>query len=182
MLIIGILGRARHGKTSAANAIEKELRRKEISVEQYDVGKQVLQYCIAEGLLPDKPRSDLTAAELKVLVEVGKGQREKDQYFWLMRIKQEMREDKPQVAIIPNVRFQNEIDFIKDRDGFLIRVLSLNPNGSEFISTDREPNDPTETALHNAQADYYIKTYRGQTPLVQKLAVAIVEYAMLGEK
>lgn len=175
MLVIGLSGRARSGKTETAEAISCYARTKGVNVQTYDIGGVVREYCVANGLLPDKPREELNADELAVLVHTGKELREKNESFWLDKIRNKMWSAQPDVAVIPNVRYRNEWEWVK-QSGTVVRVKALNPDGSEYISPDRDPNHPSETELHSLPADYYIVARKGEGELVRSLAVATFDH------
>lgn len=182
-LVIGLTGRAQHGKTSAAEAILDYCTNIELTAKMYDIGQAVLRYAIENGLLQDKQRRQLVEWELQALQSIGKTQRDQNEDFWISRIFQAIEADRPDIAVIPNVRYANEamwvreaLDFSSIPNGIIIRVTSLNPNGSEYISEDRPANHPSETELHNYNADYYITARRGETALVQELAITLFNY------
>lgn len=179
-LVLGIAGRACHGKTTAADAIQSAILRSEVlgvfTCGIYDIGGLVLQYCIANKLLPNKKRTELTDGEKEVLVNVGKAQREVNENFWINTIFQKIKDDNLDVAIIPNVRYLNEAQRVKDAGGHIVRVRALNPDGSEYISPDRPANHPSETELHNYNADYHITARRGEDRLVSGQAEKLIQY------
>lgn len=176
-MIIGMIGRARSGKSSAVTEIEKYATDRGLSVAVYDIGDMVRRYCISQGLLVDKPRAALNKEDLAVLVDVGKRQRDTDENFWVDQMTTAIAKEMPDVALIPNIRYPNEIDVVKT-DGYLVKVKALNPDGSEFISTDRDPNHISETALLGVPADFYITANRGDSALVGEMAITIFEYVL----
>jgi hypothetical protein len=52
----------------------------------------------------------------------------------------------------------------------------LNADGSVFISSDRPPNDTSETNLEFWPADFYLTQKEGHADLTAKLAVCVYEY------
>jgi hypothetical protein len=178
-LILGLAGRACHGKTTAANAIYDEVESNEHDARHaaiYDIGGLVLRYCIANKLLPNRARTDLTDGEKEVLVNVGKSQREFNENFWIDQIFQKIKDDNLDVALIPNVRYLNEAARVKSSGGHIVRVQALNPDGSLFISPDRPANHPSETELHNYNSDYQITARRGEEAWVAEQAVTLFNY------
>ena len=176
MLVIGTLGRARSGKsTVGASLLKVASGVYGMKARQYEFGKTVLEYCISSGRLPSKSREDLTQTELYTLVYVGNQRRTMDEDFWVDRIAEQILDDKPDVAVISGIRFPNEVRLVERSNGALIRVISLNPDGSEFISPDRNPNDVTETSLLKEDVDYVLTAYRGQPELLAGYATAIFE-------
>lgn len=176
MILLGLVGRARCGKTSIANAIVEYSRGQDFVAKIYDIGAEVLQYCIASGMIENKLREDLTPEEIQILVRVGKECRESDQDFWIRPLMKKLAEEEPEVAIIPNIRYLNETEWVKDYRGYNVRVTRLNENGSCFISTDRDPNHDSETQLQDFNADYHITVKDGDQILAEEQAITLFVY------
>lgn len=173
-MLIGLLGRARNGKTTVAEAVQKQAHKMELSAEIYDIGALVLAECIEEGALTRKTRAELSRSELEVMVWWGKKKRdEQGESYWLKKLEKQIEDDGADVAIIPNIRYTNEAWFVAAKRGITIKVVSLNPNGSEFISPDRDPNHPSETEIINYPADYYLTARRGDPILLSDLAATL---------
>src|SRR6266851_5215376 len=134
-LIIGVSGRARHGKTDFCEAI-----RDHVIYEQggkarlYDIGDMIRRYCIANGRLPQIERNDMTSAQLKILVDVGKELRDINHDFWIGQLMRTIRDEELDVALIPNLRYLNEADAVRQTGGYVVRMTRLNKDGSTFIS------------------------------------------------
>ena len=82
-LIIGVLGRARHGKSTACEAIAERVKQEGLKTKFFDIGDKVRLYCIENNLLPKVDRKDMTAEQLKILVDVGKQKRKENKEFWI---------------------------------------------------------------------------------------------------
>ena len=63
-----------------------------------------------------------------------------------------MKMDKGIIAI-PDTRFINEVDATRNNGGLYIRVVRIKEDGSQYISTDRDPNHPSEAELDGHPAD-----------------------------
>ena len=187
--IIGFSGRARHGKTEACEAIAKyvatEVRRchtpgiaiRHATAAIYDIGNFVRLYCIGKGRLPAVERKDMTKEQLQVLIDVGKEKRAEDPDYWLKPMFTAIGADQPDVALIPNLRYWNEVDAVKRANGYVVRVTRMTGTGADFISPDRNPNDVSETSLYHCwETDFYITVKDGHAELVRKQAVAIYQY------
>ena len=173
-MIIGILGRARSGKsTVASNLVRLATTMNHLQASQYDIGQEVLDFCISSGRLHPKKREELLPHELHTLVLVGKQKREEEPDFWLDKIGRRMCHEAPDVAVIPNVRYTNEADFVRQHGGYLIRVVALNPNGSEYISPDRDANHESETELLGVRTDFTLTAYKGEPDLLADYAFAV---------
>jgi hypothetical protein len=80
------------------------------------------------------------------------------------------------VAMITDVRFTDEAEAIKQRGGYTINVQRLRENGTQYFSTDRPVDHPSETQLDNYNWDFYLKIPSGHAALTGELAVTLAEY------
>jgi hypothetical protein len=155
---IGICGKARHGKTTAAATLEDYFAQRQwpgvftISISDY-----VMEDVYAAGLIPQEtPRENLTPEQLAFLVETGKRRRREDPDYWLDKMSKYVFEARPEVLLVPNVRFPNEVAWVQAMNGIMLRIVRIDDNGKPFVSPDRDPNDETETSLDGYKADYSI--------------------------
>jgi hypothetical protein len=49
--------------------------------------------------------------------------------------------------IIPDTRFINEAEAVTINEGFYVKVVRINKDGSQYIANDRDPNHPSEAEL-----------------------------------
>jgi len=175
-LIFGFTGRARSGKSTACKAVQEQCWAAGTTAGIYDIGQAVIDYCVEGGLLPRKPREELTADELAVVVRESNAASKVNPDCWLRQIRQAIQRDNFEVALIPNVRLQNEVAFVHSPGGYIVKVTRLNKNGSTYISADRDPNHILETDLALIPADFYITCNTGDPELVNLQAVAIYEF------
>jgi len=56
------------------------------------------------------------------------------------------------MIIIPDTRFINEVKALEQSQGFYIKVIRNNDNGSQYIAKDRDPNHPSEAELEGYPA------------------------------
>lgn len=177
-VVLGFCGRARGGKTTATDAIFLYARGLGLSVYVASFGELVCNYCVDSGALPPLTnRERATPEQLKIIVDVGMHCRQKyGDDFWLGQFDGEIFKRKPNVVLCPNIRMPNEVAWIRSMGGSLIRCVRLNPDGSEFISPDRDPNHITETATTLVNSDYNITVKDGQTELAKWIAVDIFEF------
>lgn len=178
-MLLGLAGRARNGKSTVADELARAAKKAGLSPVVYDIGGLVLEFCIGAGLVADKKREDLDAEELDVLVRVGEAKREEDPDFWIRGIEgdcQKASEDF--VGIIPNMRCFNEEALVRRNGGLTIKITSLNKNGSEHISRDRDPNHSLETELVNINADFYLTAKRGESDLLKRQAATLFDYVL----
>jgi len=180
-LILGFSGRARSGKSGACKAIQEHCWSAGVTAGSYDIGQAAIDYCVEGGLLPRKPREEMTADDLAVVVRESTAQSKCDPRFWLGRIEQAIQRDNCEVALIPNVRLRNEVAFVHSRGGYIVKVMRLNKNGSTYISLDRDPNHILETDLGLTPADFYLTCNTGDNELVGLQAVTLYDYIIWRE-
>lgn len=80
------------------------------------------------------------------------------------------------IALISDVRFLNEAAGIKQRGGHCVNVQRLREDGSQYFSSDRPSDHPSETMLDNYNWDYYIKSKEGDAGWTAEQAITLVEY------
>jgi hypothetical protein len=182
MILMGLSGRARSGKTACCGAIAEHHRNHAAGgVGIYDFGAEVLAECKEKGLLPATAvRSELRPLQLSVLQDWGYRRRQEDARYWIRRLEQRIARENPALALVPNIRYQNEAAWVHGAGGHLVRVVRLNANGTPYISSDRDPNHPSETELEFWPADYYLTARGGDEALLCRQAVAL--YAWLLER
>ena len=139
MLVIGFGHRARQGKNTAAQAVLGACPL-ETQVHVYGFAdalrSEVRRYCASlggqfnlieqfkeAGLMPDwvhfeepKPRSLLQWWGTDY-------RRAKDPDYWVKKLRKTLEEHKPEVALISDVRFQNEVDFIHSLGGYVVKCI-----------------------------------------------------------
>lgn len=164
--VIGFGHRARQGKNTAAQAVLESLPidadvhmyafadalRREVRTACAKFGGQ---YALIEawkdaGLMPDwvhfedpKPRSLLQWWGTDY-------RRAKDPDYWVKRLGQTLAEHKPDVALITDVRFRNEVDFIRSQGGVYIKVVNT---GAPDVNVHEHPS---EAELDNVKPDFWI--------------------------
>lgn len=180
-LVLGFSGKARHGKTEACTAIKQYCDRDGVVCKAYEFSAVILDWCIAEGVLPaGSTRTTLNTEQLAKLVWAGNyGRATFGQNFWVGQILAAMQRDNPEVALTPNIRFAHEVDMlhaVEEAKGYVVRCTRLNENGSMYISPDRDPNDVTETSLDYFPVDFYLTAKNGHAALMVMQAVQLYKF------
>jgi hypothetical protein len=176
LILLGITGRAETGKTTVGKAIVKTAVYLELNAKVYELSNCILAEAIQLGTIQPKTRQECTPEDIQELIRLGAQGRKQDQQYWMKLLLQEMEKDKPDVAVCPNVRFTQESEFIQSRGGKVVRVTALNPDGAEYVSRSRDPNDPSETSQRLVVADYYLTTKRGESDLLKMQAETLFKY------
>lgn len=179
-------GRARHGKDFAAGIIKGFFEARGLTVFLSSVSEVVLRHCQASGLIAKgKTRPELSKAELDVLVSEGHRGRAAREDFWWEELECSIDRLRPDAVIVPGVRFPNEVAKVRQpcfgvrsSSGAVARVKRYNPDGSVYISPDRDPNDPMETCIERVLADYEISATTGQEAWLIAQAHALARHLL----
>lgn len=151
MKVILFSGKARHGKDTAADMVNQQLKEKGYKVQVIHYADLLKYICKTYfGWNGEKDEAGRT-----ILQYVGTDiVRKKDENFWVKFVIKflQMFENEWDYVLIPDCRFPNEVDVVR---GFFntayIKVIRTN-----FISplTIEQQNHISETALDNTKADY----------------------------
>lgn len=137
-LVLGIGYKARQGKDYVAAHLVRTYGH--YDVRRYGFADALRAVCRVQFGMTDKdaPLLQMVGTELY---------RRTDPDIWVRALYHTIREQAPRVAIITDVRFPNEAQFVTDVGGALIKVSRQHYDGSGFIAADRDPNHPSEIAL-----------------------------------
>lgn len=145
MLLLAFGHKARNGKDLCARAIKDYF--------EYTVPVELFPFA---GALYDVCRNEygMTEKDPDLLQRIGHGRRQEDPLYWVKRnfLKIDMWASKLKdpanaIAIITDLRYLNEAEYIHSRGGKLIKVVRIDVNGLPFIAPDRDPNHPSEIDL-----------------------------------
>lgn len=154
MKVICISGKAQHGKDTTANILKEclEERGNRVLVTHYaDLLKYICRtYFGWDGNKDEKGRQILQYVGTDVI-------RKKSPDYWVDFEAEflDLFEDEWDWVLIPDTRFPNEIDIMREKfDAVHLRVTRPN-----FVSslTAEQQNHPSETALDEYFSDYYIE-------------------------
>lgn len=96
-------------------------------------------------------------------------------------ITESFRSDKKTNWIITDMRFPNEMEAVKEREGVTIRVIRPCTTCKSYDNTYcsngyHQPNKhPSETAIDNAEFDHYIYNDAGIEELVEKVKEILIK-------
>jgi len=103
-----------------------------------------------------------------------------DKYYWINALKpaiiniaHSLNGNKGYI-IIPDVRFINETEFIKDVNGVFIRIMRMNEDGTIFTDNARSAKHNSETELDGYKADYTVIANSGDLKKIRKEADIII--------
>lgn len=178
MKIITIAGKAQHGKDTTAELLKNrlEIRGKKVLLTHY---ADLLKY-ICEKFFDWDGKKDEAGRSLLQYVGTEVIRTAKPDY-WVDFIKSVLIlfPDKWDYVIIPDTRFPNEINGLKDDfDVFAVRVVR--PNFDNGL-TDAQKNHVSETALDNYEFDYTIENVDGDLNCLAKGVMTLVHRLIAAE-
>jgi len=182
-LLIGIGHRARHGKDSACHAIMNHIERQN-RAERHYVDAQIVhvkQFRFAEALYEECRRlHGMTDKDAPLLQKVGAARRVENVNYWVDKVFEQVddffKTHPFGVAIITDVRYQNEVAEVKKRGGYTIDLTRLNSDGTPYVAPDRDPKHQSEIDLDGYNWNFYIRTKTGEDALAGDIAITIFEY------
>jgi len=133
-------------------------------------------YRFAEALYEEARQfHGMTEKDAPLLQRIGTQRRQQDSEYWVKKVFEKMDSEMPHIAIITDLRYQNEAAAVKERGGYRIKVQRLNEDGTQYVANDRDPFHPSECDLDNYNFDYYIKAKTGQVAWVEQQAITLAE-------
>jgi hypothetical protein len=101
----------------------------------------------------------------------GDYRRGEDPYYWVKKLRTRIRAEKPQIALISDMRYRNEMAWVRSEDGFSCRV-----ERQGFLAGDRRAQHASETELDNAKYDYEINVTDGDVNELKKDALYVFDH------
>ena len=173
--IILIAGKARSGKNTVAEYLKKEYtkRNKQVIISPYTKYlKKYIEEITEEKITEENKHRDLLQ---KICSELIKDKLKKEDFYIRRQIEDiEIYSFFKDVIIIPDVRFPNEIEEIKEQFNNVISIGMIR-NNFETDLTIEQQNDITETALDNYQNYYYIINNESFLKLREKVKEIVME-------
>lgn len=144
--IIGFGNKARNGKDSAAAAL---VRKYPHLVQRFSFADALRVFARVERGMTEK--------DSPLLQKLGDEFRQKDPDALKRSVYWAIKEAAPRYALITDVRYHDEVDFVRALGGYVVQVKRLNPDGSQFIDPSRSATHPTEVALDRYRHwDFYV--------------------------
>lgn len=155
--VVGITGAARHGKDELARALMRHIA----GAERFAFSDAVAVVARINGLM--------TTRDAAALQKVGTRYRETvGPEAWVRCLHGAIEDRRPQLAVVTGIRYQNELDWLRDVHGTLVGVVRP---GAPAL-TDRDPSHPVEQGvadlLRHADATFTIAEHAD--PMVRNAA------------
>lgn len=176
-VVIAFGHKARQGKDFCVQAIIDKYK------DQYDVRRYAfgdalkeevkgreMELCLQFGLKPDPDNKWRT-----LLQYYGTEYRRKqDPFYWVKRLANKLQADKPQIALISDLRFRSEMYFVEHFcKGYTVKVVRHG-----FVDLVNNVNHPSEVDLDGVDFDYTITCNDGEVEQLQKDACTVFDMVM----
>jgi hypothetical protein len=188
MILIGLGHKCRQGKNYVADFMKAQDQRIKI----YAFADELKLYCREhhDELVPQwqlanqtkqlpAKKDDPIYGYTPILQWYGSNvARKQDPDVWVKALSRRLSEEVPEVAVIADVRFPNEAEFIKKAGGFLAEVIRLKAEGEQYIDSGRDPNHISETALNNYDGwDFIIMAKDGDLKSLKQKSIGVLNLA-----
>lgn len=160
-LVIGLCGRARHGKDLVAAEMKSQLEARGLRCLLTSFSASVFEEAKARNMVYANDRAGCNKAELQTLVELGHARRKQNVNYWVDLVAARVDQSLVDVALITGLRFENEAAWLHQRYGVLTRITRFNVDGSFYLSPDRDPTDPMEATVDRLPHDYELTAFSG---------------------
>lgn len=161
--IIGLGHKARHGKDTVAGCLLKLLP-----------GSRIFSF--ADDLKALARALGMVTKNGPFLQKLGEAMRTLDTSYWVRRLYLRLEEANVPYALIPDVRFLNEVEFVHSHGGIVIKVERFVENGALYVDPSRPATHESETALDGYEGwDEYIVAKDGHLNVLEAGARRIAD-------
>ena len=165
--VIGLGHKARQGKDLTASMIIDRL------------GSKALRIGFADALYAvARVEHGMTTKDAPLLQRLGtEVYRQRDPEIWVRTVYYTLLDKRPPVAVLTDVRFPNEAQFVKDLGGTLIKVERFTEDGTTpHRDPSRSLTHPSETSLDDyAGWDITIQNTTGKMDLLEDSVDRLLE-------
>lgn len=148
MLVIGLGHKARHGKNFVAREVVRMAAIEGFHAKEYGFADALKDVCRVQFGMKDK--------DPQLLQMVGTDlYRRQNADVWVNALYYRLRDERPDLAIITDMRFLNEVALVKCLGGIAVKVERTTAAGDLWLSKDRDPGHPSETALDDYRDWHY---------------------------
>lgn len=173
MKVIAVSGRARHGKDTVANILQKQLQEdgKRVLITHYaDLLKYICKTFFGwNGEKDEAGRTLLQYVGTDVV-------RKKNPDYWVDFVADILNyfEDQWDYVVIPDTRFPNEFDRLKERGLDAVHLRVVRPDFASPLTKEQQEH-PSETALDDVKPDFCIVNDSDLKTLKRKTITWIME-------
>lgn len=180
-MLLALGHKARNGKDTAAEAIVEFYNNRRKTILDcglnpvYEKFPEARVFTFAEELYRVcREEYGMTEKDAPLLQKIGDGRREQfGATYWIDILADKVRGFKG-IAVISDMRYTNEADWVKLQGGHTINVRRLQQDGTPFVATDRDPNFISEVQLDRYNYDHCILSK--SAVLTAEMAITIAEF------
>ena len=158
-LIVGFGNKARHGKDTVAGMVHCAMP---AETRIYSFANALKGFARVLGMR-SKDGTLLQALGTDVFRRLNPD-------MWVDVLAAQIDEEQPRIALITDMRFVNEAAYVRRMGGLTIRVSRTEIDGRPWVSQDRDPNHPSETALDCYPFDFDFECVSGDTNGLRTIA------------
>jgi hypothetical protein len=92
--------------------------------------------------------------------------RRQDRYYWVDRLAETLEREKPQIALISDMRFKNEMAWVGDKEGKTVRM-----DREGFDDAGTNSGHHSEHELDDSNYDYIVQVGENDLPTLKRCAV-----------
>lgn len=160
MKIVALGHKARNGKDTVAQLmLEQDPRRVKI----YSFGNALKSFCRVMGWMTTKDGPLLQTIGTEVFRRV-------DPDKWVRMLSWQIEEEAPAIAVISDLRFINEAEWVKSMGGVTVKIQRIRSDGEPYIAMDRPADHPSEIALDDYPFDLTYRALDGDWERLQHIA------------
>lgn len=186
MLLIGLSYKARNGKTSVAQYMQEYDPKVRIFAfadelkfycrDNHEELRREWFYAHPHASILKNPKDDPIYGYTQILQWYGSDVvRAQEPDKWIKSIDEILTVAKPEIAIIQDVRFPNEAQYIKEKGGYMVNVVRLKEDGTQYLDEGRDPSHISETALDNYEEwDFVIQHKEGELHDLKKKSIGVL--------
>ena len=146
MKIIGIGHKSRQGKDTLGKFLVQEFAKGDYYAKTYSFADSLKSYCRVAFGMEEKDGNLLQYVGTEIF-------RKKDADFWVKQLFLKLEEEQPEIAIVTDMRFLNEANFIRNLGGVTVDVIRLNKDDSRYLDETRDANHRSEIELDDYDFD-----------------------------
>jgi hypothetical protein len=167
-LLIGLGYKARHGKDTVAQEI---INCAPSLARRYSFAAPLKAFARVLGM-KEKDGKVLQALGTDVMRVLRPN-------VWVDLLHYQIEEEQPAVAVITDMRFPNEFDYVKGQGGITVCVQRTHADGTPYVDPFRPADHPSETALAHATFDVTFRASSGSIETLRRMARNFVGGGMI---
>lgn len=161
--IIAIYGKARHGKGLFAGSLAMEI-------------PGSFTYSFSTPLRETCKKLGMVGKDAAFMQKLADEMRRENEDFFINFVANDIANDKPEVAIIDDLRLRREAEWVRRNGGLIVKVVRVNADMTPFVADDRPADHITETDMDGwTDFDFSVTAMTGDIEALEAGAQHFVE-------